>query len=213
MFADHYIDWRAKRISKILEIFNKDFFNHKTILELGFGFGDIGKEFISLGADVTFAEGRADHCKILKERFSNSKIINLNQNETWELENRFDIVIHWGVLYHICDWKRDLASTLRHSDLIFLESEVSDSDDPNFDLKVKENDGYEKGGYDQALDGIGSRPSADNIELFIKELGFSVERFDDENINSSFHQYNWKVNNTNTWQHGLRRFWIIKKCN
>ena len=92
--------------------------------------------------------------------------------------------------------------------MIFLESEVSDSDDVNFDLKIKEKDGY-----DQALDGIGSRPSADNVELFIKNLGFDIERFDDENLNSTFHQYSWKVTNTNGWRHGLRRFWIIKKCN
>ena len=133
---------------------------------------------------------------------------NLNQNKIWELEKKFDIVIHWGVLYHLNDWKSDLISTLKHSDLIFLESEVSDSDDVNFDLKIKEKDGY-----DQALDGIGSRPSANNVELFIKNLGFDIERFDDENLNSTFHQYNWKVTNTNTWRHGLRRFWIIKKCN
>jgi hypothetical protein len=208
MFNDHYIDWRIKRISKILELYGKDFFNNKSILELGCGLGDIGKEFISFGADVTFAEGRSDHCKKLKEKFPTSEIINLNQNKIWELEKRFDIVIHWGVLYHLNDWKSDLISTLKHSDLIFLESEVSDSDDVNFDLKIKEKDGY-----DQALDGIGSRPSANNVELFIKNLGFDIERFDDENLNSSFHQYSWKVTNTDTWRHGLRRFWIIKKCN
>ena len=48
MFNDHYIDWRIKRISKILELYDKDFFNNKSILELGCGLGDIGKEFISL---------------------------------------------------------------------------------------------------------------------------------------------------------------------
>jgi 16S rRNA G966 N2-methylase RsmD len=206
MFNGHYIDWRTKRISKILEIYNKEFFNNKNILELGCGYGDIGKEFISFGADVTFAEGRSSHCKILKEKFPTSEIINLNQNAAWDLEKRFDIVIHWGVLYHLTDWKSDLISTLKHSDLIFLESEVSNSDDVNFDLKITE-----KNEYDQALNGIGSRPSAANVELFIKELGFNIERFDDEILDSKSHQYSWKVTNTNTWQHGLRRFWIVKK--
>jgi hypothetical protein len=206
VFNHHYIDWRFKRISKILEIYNQDFFKHKSILELGCGHGDIGKEFISFGANVTFAEGRSYHCEILKERFLNSKIINLDQNEPWELNTRFDIIIHWGVLYHLNDWKSDLISTLKHSDLIFLESEVSDSNDVNFDLKITERDGY-----DQSLNGIGSRPSADNIERIIEENGFSFERFDDESLNSSFHQYNWKVENTNTWRDGLRRFWIVKK--
>ena len=99
-----------------------------------------------------------------------------------------------------------MKSALRHSDLIFLESEVADSDDPNFDLKVKE-----KNKYDQALRKWGSRPSADNIEKVLKVENFKFKRFDDLNLNSSFHKYDWEVTNTNTWSHGLRRFWIASK--
>lgn len=206
MFDRHYINWRETRISKILDLYNKDFFDQKNILELGCGLGDVGSRFIDFGANVTFAEGRPDHVEILKEKFSNNTVINLNQNEMWDLKKKFDIVIHWGVLYHLDNWKEDLECALKHSDLIFLESEVSDSDDENFEIKVSEVDGY-----DQALDGIGSRPSANNIEKVITEKGFRFARHDDSNLNSSFHIYDWKVKNTNTWKNGLRRFWIIHK--
>jgi len=206
MFEDHYIDWREKRLLKLLEIYPKEFFNKKTVLELACGLGDVGNEFIYFGAEVTFAEGRFEHYKKLTEKFPNNYIINLDQNGSWNLNKKYDIIIHWGVLYHLDKWQEDLKSALRHSDLIFLESEVADSDDPNFDLKVKE-----KNKYDQALRKWGSRPSADNIEKVLKVENFKFKRFDDLNLNSSFHKYDWEVTNTNTWSHGLRRFWIASK--
>lgn len=57
-FQNHYEYWRAKRIVAIVEHYGENFFKGKKILELGCGYGDIGKVLISIGAEVIFCEGR-----------------------------------------------------------------------------------------------------------------------------------------------------------
>lgn len=205
MFTGHYKHWQQTRIEKIVSIFGKEFFNSKTILELACGHGDIGKYFQSIGAIVTFADGRQEHLNKIKKSDPLATTILLDQDNEWDLKTKFDIIIHWGVLYHLNNWKQDLQCAIKHSDLIFLETESCDSDNPDFELKLTES------GYDQALNGTGTRPSAAMIETYLSLLGVEYQRYDDSDLNSSFHKYDWKVNNTNKLRGGHRRFWIIKK--
>jgi hypothetical protein len=204
-FQSHYISWRESRINKIISILGKDFFNNKTILELAAGHGDTGRYFRSLGSTVTFAEGNELYLPKIKELNPDSYILRVDQDKEWNLGQKFDIVIHWGVLYHLNNWQRDLQTAISHGKIIFLESEVCNSDDPYFEIKTNEN------GYDQAVNGIGSRPSAGMIERCIVEAGASYTRYNDSDINAGFHRYDWPVTNTRTWEPGLRRFWIIKR--
>jgi SAM-dependent methyltransferase len=206
LFEDHYVDWRKTRIEKIKKLYPSEFFKDKTILELGCGLGHIGNEFQQLGAIVTFADGRKKHVLSLREKFPEAEILHLDQDFLWNLNKKFDIIIHWGVLYHLDNWQQDLLCALTHSNLIFLETEVCDSDDSNFEIKV-----LEHGGWDQSRNGTGSRPSAAMIENQLFLLGASFNRYDDSSINSDFHIYDWEVKNTNEWKHGLRRFWIVTK--
>ena len=207
MFDGHYKDWRKRRFDKIISIFGEDFFKDKTMLELGAGFGENGRMFQDLGAKVTYAEARKEHLDVLLERDSNAKIIVLDQDKIWNLNRKFDIVLHWGVLYHIDNWKQDLFCATNHSDLIFLESIVCASDDPNYEIKLHEE------GYDQAINNVGSRPSAAMVEAHVKSLGYSFTRYDDSSLNSSFHIYDWVVSETDTRDIGMgcRRFWILKR--
>lgn len=205
-FGDHYTSWRMTRLNKIESIFGKQFFKGKKILELACGYGDNGMHFVNLGAEVTFAEGRQEHIDVFKKRYPDQEIILLNQEFEWDLQRKFDIVIHWGVLYHIDKWQQDLACVAKHANLIFLESEVCDSDDETVDLKLEPADRY-----DQELGPFASRPSANNIEKNLKELGFKFTRYDDKDLDAGMHEYSWKVENTLTWKYGLRRFWVVNK--
>jgi SAM-dependent methyltransferase len=205
-FGGHYDDWRRVRIQKIESIFSKEYFKDKTILELGCGYGDIGMHFVQLGAQVTFAEGRQEHIDVFKQRYPDIEIIQLNQEYPWNLNKKFDIIIHWGVLYHLDKWQQDLSCAAKHTNLMFLETEVCDSDDEDIDLKVEPSDRY-----DQEIGRFASKPSANNVEKNLKQLGYKFTRYDDSDLNSGFHEYNWEVKNTELWRNGLRRFWVVKK--
>ena len=207
-FQSHYNHWRKTRIEKIKNIFSENFFNNKKIVEFGCGHGDVGAEFEKLGAVVTYYEGRQSNIDGAKLKEPNRKIHLLDQSIPWSIEGKYDLAIHWGLLYHIGDWKQDLKNVFKYADIIFLESEVSDSDDKDFELKINEHNGY-----DQALKRIGSRPSPAMIEHFILQHNMKFTRYDSSDLNSGFHTYDWIVTNTKTWRHGLRRFWVIEKLN
>jgi hypothetical protein len=208
MFDGHYVDWREKRFNKIVSIFGTEFFKDKTMLELGAGFGENGKMFEEIGVKVTYADARQEHLDVILERDGAAKTILLDQDKFWNLNRKFDIVLHWGVLYHLDNWKQDLTCALSHSNLIFLESEVCRSNNPNLEIKK-----YEQG-YDQAANNIGCRPSAVMLENYVSSLGCSIDRYDDASLNSSFHKYNWIVPNPSPDDHikGYRRFWVVKNA-
>lgn len=215
-YMDHYRTWRPIRVQKIESILGKEFFKDKTILELACGYGDIGKHFReNLGAKVTFAEGRKEHLSFISENNPDSEVIHLNQENEWNLGKRFDVLIHFGVMYHLENWKQDLECALKHSDLIILESEIADSNDPKFEQKF-----IDPVSYDQSIhpEMKATRPSAGYVESVFAENGFSFIRYDDSDLNAGFHRYDWVVTgnaeNAATDRNvggGLRRFWIARK--
>ena len=204
-FTHHYDHWRRVRINKIHKIFGPDFFKGKSVMELACGHGDTGRELSEKGANVTFVEGRQEHLDVLLTHKPDAETFCVDQDQPWNLNRQFDFVIHWGVFYHLNNWKEDLRCALEHTNLMTLETEVADSSDPNFEIKVAE------AGFDQALNSTGTRPSAAMVEQLLTKLGATFVRYDDRDLNSSFHSYNWPVRETKTWKPGRRRFWIIRK--
>lgn len=206
-FQDHYEYWRAKRIVAIVEHYGENFFKGKKILELGCGYGDIGKVLISIGAEVIFCEGRQEHVNILKKRFPNNRVYKINLENEWFFDNeKFDLILHLGVLYHLDNFEYSLEKCFLSSDNMVLETEVCDSDDPELVLKISEN----SEGYDQSLIGKGSRPSANYLENIFNKNLFEYQRVQDSSCNALFHRYDWKVKNTNSWESGMRRFYFLK---
>jgi hypothetical protein len=206
----HYIDWQKKRVDKLISIFGESFFCDKTILELGAAHGDNGSMLAALGARVTYAEGRKENVDVIKQRYPDSEVIQLNQETKWDLGKKFDIVLHWGVLYHLDNWKQDLECASRHANLIFLESEVGRSNRIDFEPKIQEIPLY-----DQAVNEncIGTRPSAAAVENCLSKLGCIFHRHDSPDLNSTFHTYDWVMPNPppEDYPMGYRRFWVIIK--
>ena len=135
----------------------------------------------------------------------------LDQNYPWDLNRRFDIVIHWGVLYHLDNWRQDLESTAKHTNLIFLESEVCDSEDPEFEIKIEQVDGY-----DQDLGKYSTRMSSAAVEEKLIDLEFLYNRFDNKELNAEFHCYDWVCESQVDlkpikFTKGHRRFWIAER--
>ena len=211
----HYKGWQQRRIEKIEKIFGEDFFKDKSILELACGFGDIGKHFREKrGANLTFCEGRKEHLSYIQDNNPGSEVLQLDQETNWNLERKFDAIIHFGVMYHLDNWKQDLECTLKHSDLIILESEIADSNNL-IEKKVVDPDGY-----DQAINEkrIATRPSASYVEKVFTDNGFEFTRYDDADLNDGIHRYDWTVTGDADRDNygrgdggGLRRFWIAKR--
>lgn len=204
-FAGHYYEWRRKRVRAIVQRYGGGWFKGARVLELGCGYGDIGVALQVLGADVTFSEGRREHLDVIADRYpglSAERLVAYDAEHPWPFTERFDLVINMGLVYHVDTWERSIIGSLRSAPRVVLETEVCDSDDPSLVLKNPEE------GPDQAVSGIGSRPSAPAVEALLRAEGFRFERVDDNRCNAGFHRYDWPVRNTGGWEHGLRRFWF-----
>lgn len=211
MFDDHYIAWRQSRINTTLKYLQPSFWSTLNLLEIGCGYADVSNELFKrhLGLhSFTASEGSGDHVREMKKRQTKGTLaneINVFQHDCdqpWNPNNgSFDIIIHWGLLYHLKDPDSHLSDLLKYTKYMILETEVCDSDEP-----ICKN--THEGGYDQALNGVGSRPSPVYIENVFKKNGFNFKRIDDAELNSSFHVYDWTPKNDGSYRNGIRRFWI-----
>jgi SAM-dependent methyltransferase len=204
MFSGHYDDWRVSRMNGVKKFISPDYFKSKTLLELGCGHADIGNMFYELGANVTSSDVRKEHLEVVKTKYPhiNSLLID-GDNDC--IQDKYDIIVHWGLLYHLNEVEMHLEKVSQKCDVLLLETEVSDSDDNQFYTLTNET------GYDQAFNNQGIRPSPYYIENILEKNGFQFKLIKDPILNSGFHCYDWDISNSNTWKHGLRRFWICWK--
>ena len=201
MFRGHYDGWTQSRMSAVKKYINVDILKGKTLLELGGGHGHNGNEFHNLGCKVTSSDARREHLQVGMEMFPHMDF-KLVDGDKDDIDEKYDIILHWGLLYHLEEIEVHLKKVCQKCDVILLETEVSDSDDADFYIATDES------GYDQAYNKKGIRPSEKYVEKVLNNNGFKSFMVKDPIANSSSHNYDWDITNTKTWRHGLRRFWI-----
>ena len=203
MFCGHDLGWTKSRFTGLMKYMNKEYFFGKTLLELGAGHGHNGNEMSKLGAIVTSSDALLDHLDNLNNLYPHikTKIIDADNDK---IEEKYDIILHWGLLYHLGEIESHLKNVSENCNLLLLETEVSDSDDNLFYISTDES------GYDQAFNKKGIRPSPNYVEKILKNNGFNFFMVKDGILNSDFHIYDWEINDSkkyNTWK-AFRRFWI-----
>jgi hypothetical protein len=165
-----------------------------------------GRAMISSGAHVTFTDGRAVHVDFLQSLGLNAMV--MDQDKEWTVPGQFDLIVHWGVLYHLDNWRQDLKCALEHTTMMCLETEIVDSDDPLCERKVGEIDNY-----DQAVNRVGTIMSAQCLENYLTSLGATFVRYDDEDLDAKpWGDYSWKSKNDGGFHQGQRRFWMVTRC-
>ena len=210
----YYDEWKDKRVNKIQNTFGRDWFCGKSVLELGAAHGDIGLHFLKLGADVLFADVRIEHLRTINQKLfelnHNPKTIVLDQNKRYDLDRKFDLILHTGVLNHLDDWKQDLECAINHTNLMILESMVS-------------------------VKNYVSNFSQEDVENHLSDLGCKFFRFDTSDLNTDWswdsdllgvnlltkHIYDWnyeqyemgyyKINHSKKDNIHFRRMWLVLK--
>ena len=206
-FNGHYDEWTDKRFRKIGELLD-DNISNLNVLELSAGNANLGKFFLKLGNNVICTDGRSEHVEKMKRNFPEINSLLVDLAAPYPSFPKFNIVVHFGVLYHLPDPLKHLIDFFDKQDFehCFLETEVSNYTDPKFVLRLRE---Y---GYDQSLTQIGGRPTSNGIEAILKSYGFDFQRIDSSDLNSAPHFYDWTEDNVEeTFRVGMRRFYHIKK--
>jgi SAM-dependent methyltransferase len=216
-----YDEWKNKRVSKILNIFGKNWFKKKEILELGCAHGDVGFEFLKLGSNVVFSDAREEFIKGIRDKISEYNYkpdcALVDQNKDYNFNKKFDLVIHMGVLYHLENWENDLKCALSNTDAMILETIVGTKN--GFYIN---NENYKYDSYSKRV----SIFTQENIEEHLKSLGCKFIRFDDPELNCSGWLYNGEyIENIYDWDYWNyeirmentkgrihhRRMWLVLK--
>jgi SAM-dependent methyltransferase len=206
-YFDHYtVDlWNLARLNKLVEILGDEWFEGKRILEVGCGHGKNGLALKQLGSDVVFTDGRQFFVDFLKNDGHEAYVV--DHDNPWTVPGEFDLVVHWGLMYHLNNWKQDLQCALDHAPMLCLETEVADVADPRFEFKMDEPDVY-----DQAMNHVGTIVSANCLETYVTSLGASHMRYDSVDLNvDATHYYDWPDTNSGFFRQGQRRYWLIRR--
>jgi SAM-dependent methyltransferase len=213
LFHHSYDEWKMKRISKILALYDIDWFKNRKVLELGCGHGDIGAFLASLGANVLALDGRKQNvnfAKLKHRKVSSFKCIQFNLEKEFSEFGHFDVIINFGLLYHLKNVDEHLRCCFKIADDILFETVVCDSTDPHKIFFCDEDKLIEE----EALEGTGCRPSPFYVERLAEESGFEVIRHFSRDLNSGDQfVYDWEHKNDERLGEDfkLRRFWRFKK--
>ena len=204
MFDGHYINWRISRMNGVKKYISPEYFKSKTLLEVGCGHAHIGNMFYELGAIVTSSDVRKEHLENVNRKYPHLKTLLIDCDND-SIKDKYDIIVHWGLLYHLNEIEIHLEKISQKCDVLLLETEVCDSNHTDFYISTIEND------YDQAFNNKGIRPSPSYVEHVLTKNGFQFKLIKDPILNSDPHFYDWDINNSKKTGNGLRRFWICWK--
>ena len=208
MFDGKYLEWNQRRIKCIIDYYGHKFMYMKKLLDLGCGQADISGAMYRLGADVTAVDARQEHLAIASKKFQGIKTVKADIERGWPFANqKFDIVLDLALLCHIRDFEGHLASVCASTNILVLETAVCDSDDPNKVIIIDES----KAIYDNSVNGVGCRPSAEAIEKVLSDCGMTFVRMDNARLNAGSFIYDWQVQNTGDTSINRRRLWFCNK--
>lgn len=123
-------------------------------LEVGAGVGNLTGWFLARGCDVLATDGRAENVAEHRRRFPacRAEVVNLDQYGSHDRFGMFDLVVCYGVLYHLRAPEQVLADLANNcSGMLLLETEVNAADDQG---ECRLNEGA---GADQSLCGFSIR--------------------------------------------------------
>jgi SAM-dependent methyltransferase len=206
--------YRESQLTRLMNLFahvDLKRWQGMKVLEVGAGWGHIGDVFAQLGFDVTSTDGRREHVERMKVRGRPSFVLDLDRTGVDEVGD-FDIIISFGVLYHLTEPEQFVHSCGRKAKVLLLETLVCDATDPVCH-RVKEAKGWR--GKDQAVNELGCRPSPSWVERTCREAGFDVVRDISSPIgNWVIGKFDWEPMGTAEWRRdgvNLRKMWVCEK--
>jgi SAM-dependent methyltransferase len=212
--------YRESQLTRLLNLFahiDVERLRGMRMLEVGAGLGHLGDAFTQLGFDVTSTDGRPEHVESMKQRGRQAFVLDLDKETDLQRigadeKGPFDMVLSFGVLYHLARPEEFLHSCGEQTNILFLETAVSDHFDPVIDW-VTERRGWR--GQDQAMAGRACRPSPAWVEKRCRESGFTVVRDISTSLaNWTIGSFDWQPRDDGTWRRdgiNLRKMWICEK--
>ncbi len=141
--------------------------SNRSVLDVGCGVGHLAQFFLKQNCRVVCLDGRAENVDSLRTRYPGLEAHVVNVESDLSRFGRFDIVLCYGLLYHLENpiaGLRNIAAIC--SELLLLETIVCDHRLPVLLLDD------ETKTYSQGLRGLGCRPSPSYVVMCLDRIGF-----------------------------------------
>lgn len=209
--AGHYREANLSRLANLFAHVDVESWRGMKVLEVGAGLGYLGDAFAALGFDVTSTDGRPEHVAAMKTRGRESFLLDLDHTGVDQV-GEFELVLAFGVLYHLARPEEFLRSCGKTARVLLLETAVSDRREPVIDW-VSEASGWR--GQDQAVSGRGCRPSPAWVEATCHDAGFGIVRDISSPVgNWRSGTFGWEPRDTGEWRRdgvNLRKMWVCER--
>jgi SAM-dependent methyltransferase len=207
----YYRESQVTRLANLFAHVDLQTWRDMKILEVGAGLGHLGDAFAQLGFDVTSTDGRPEYVEAMKARGRRAFVLDLDTTDIDEAGD-FDLVLAFGVLYHLARPEQFLRSCGKRARVLLLETAVCDRAAPVIHW-VSEAGGWR--GKDQALRGRGCRPSPAWVEATCLDAGFdSVRDISSPVANWVIGAFDWEPRDTGEWRRdgvNLRKMWVCER--
>ncbi len=202
---DFYKKCNEQRIELLRDIWGEKFFENKTVLDLGGGAGYISNQLVKWGADCTVYEGRDINIELGRKLHPDVKFIKVDL-QNFIPTKKFDIVLNFGVFYHLENPEEYLEKTAELFNVFMLiDGNISTTGERFIQDNSNDND--------QSLHG--------RVKLIDDETIKSVFcNFMTENLNQKLDEISVKTGSPYRYVDGegflksnqmKRTFWLIKK--
>jgi SAM-dependent methyltransferase len=139
-----------------------------SVLDAGCGVGHLASYFLKIGCDVTCVDGRQENIDRLRQLYPAARVGVFDvQTDSLKPLGSFDVVFSYGLLYHLespVAALRNMASVCEQ--ILLLETQICDHVLPVLRIEA------EPASADQALRGLGGRPSPSFIVTVLRNIGF-----------------------------------------
>lgn len=143
-------------------------FRGKRVLDVGAGVGRLAEYLVAMGAEVVCVEARPENVAELRRRYPGRAAYQLDvERDALAALGAFDVVFCYGLLYHLANPIAAITNMVSvRPALLVLETIVADSREPIMRLT----DEYLSA--NQALGGVGCRPSPAFVGMALNRAGF-----------------------------------------
>jgi len=143
--------------------------SHKTVLEVGAGIGEHTRFYIDLKCQILTTEARKENLHILNERYRDTETVrvkHLNLSMPESLNEKFEIIHCYGLLYHVSNPSQVLQFLAAHCNgTLLLETCLSLENEEKINLLSEPIENPT-----QSIEGVGCRPSRPWVWNELKKL-------------------------------------------